>query len=108
MLRPRALVAWFVLGWLVFCPLASAGFFACCHEDEAALDCCLPLEKPAPGTGEPGSGHARKAPLAAVVVQPAVAAAGVRWEISSTAEWPLAPPPQAGARRCALLSVFLI
>ena len=47
----RRAAALAVLALLVWCPLASAGVFTPCHEDEEAMDCCQPQE----GSGAPGS-----------------------------------------------------
>jgi len=40
MFRRSALVPLALLIWLLLCPLAAAGVFSGCHDNESAMDCC--------------------------------------------------------------------
>lgn len=101
-MRHRRLVAALVLAWLSFCPLASAGVFATCHEDEAAMDCCLPHE---------GSGPlplAKVLTAAAPPLAPAVLVEAPSDEPRAVPQWAESAREAGGPRRQSVLSVFLI
>jgi hypothetical protein len=102
MSRPSACLALALLGWLFWCPLASAGLLVACHDGEAAMDCCLPHE---------GSGTQPLAKVITATAPPPALIAVAEPLVSSPS--PVAPPvapARSTSSPCvqSLLSVFLI
>lgn len=102
MLRRSALLPLVLLVWLLLCPLAAAGVFSACHDNETAMDCCELHQGSAaqPSAKVLNAAALPAAPLPAEALEPSLA--------STPSARELPPPAASGPRIHSRNSVFLI